>query len=392
MSDVFDIVVCGAGLVGATASLALARSGYSVLLVEAFEIQQGFDNSQEFDLRVSAITPASRQLMMQLGIWGQVAATRYCEYQRMEVWHSGGQARMSFDAADSMQSGLGYIVENRLLLGSILQQIENESRIEICCPEKIESLDLNNAEKLRFTLISGRQIEASLLIAADGRLSAMRKLAGISSIGQNYHQSAIVANVVTSLPHQNTAWQKFLATGPLAFLPLSNGQSSIVWSCDESYAEEILALTDDEFAQNLAQQIDFQFGEVSWVSKRLSFPLNWHLAEQWLKGRVLLIGDAAHGVHPLAGQGVNLGFADVINLLEQIGECRDPYQFKRLRRYERKRKSEAATALSLFTVLKLFYGIDVKPVNQFRDFGMRLVNRSLPLKRRLMTQAMNNMV
>ena len=197
---------------------------------------------------------------------------------------------------------------------------------------------------MRFLSESGQRIEAGLLIAADGRHSPTRALAGIEIRSGGYRQSAIVANVDTTVAHRHTAWQRFLSTGPLAFLPLANGQSSIVWSCDDALAERVLGLDERAFCDALGEAFEYRLGDVEASSERRSFPLGWHHCERWLQGRVLLIGDAAHSVHPLAGQGVNLGFSDVELCANLIGECRDVIPLGRLRRYERQRNSETRSA------------------------------------------------
>ena len=230
-----------------------------------------------------------------------------------------------------------------------------------------------------------------MLLAADGRNSTAARLLQVPVVGGTYQQMAIVANVDTELPHHNTAWQRFLATGPLAFLPLSNGQSSIVWSADDELAQELLALSDSEFTERLAEAFEYRLGRVTATSQRASFPLHWHSAEQWLTGRVLLIGDAAHGVHPLAGQGVNLGFGDVA-LLDNLLTTGEPvFQPRLLRRFERQRKAETVTATHLFTALKQIYAQTNPVLCLARDVGMSLVEKNRMVKRLVMLSAMHNM-
>ena len=240
-------------------------------------------------------------------------------------------------------------------------------------------------------------LSADLLIAADGRGSNTRALTDIEVMSGSYDQIAIVANVTTELPHQLTAWQKFLSTGPLAFLPLANGDSSIVWSCDTELGQAMMSLDDEAFCAALGEAFDGRLGQVTGIGKRQSFPLGWHSCKQWLSHRVLLIGDAAHGVHPLAGQGVNLGFSDVALLMQLIGDLEIPWHKnsghkKKLRQFERQRKSETALATHLFSGLKLVYGADNPLQNKLRDFGMQLVQSNSSMKRHLMRQAIRNMV
>jgi len=240
-------------------------------------------------------------------------------------------------------------------------------------------------------LESGADLGADLLLVADGRNSSTRDLAGLKAFNGNYAQTAIVANVETEIPHRFTAWQRFLTTGPLAMLPLANGQSSIVWSCDTELADKLIAMDDDLFCNALSHAFDYKLGEVKSIGKRLSFPLGWHSCQQWLCDRILLIGDAAHGVHPLAGQGLNLGFSDVELLTHQVGGLDKPWHKARLRQFERQRKSETAVATHLFSGLKWIYGTDNGGISQIRNLGMHIVQANPWCRRMLMRQAIRNM-
>jgi 2-octaprenylphenol hydroxylase len=230
-----------------------------------------------------------------------------------------------------------------------------------------------------------------LLIAADGRHSPTRALAGIDAQVGQYQQTAIVANVETEFPHRYTAWQRFLSTGPLAFLPLANGQSSIVWSCDNELATQLAGAGDDEFCDALGKAFECRLGRINACSNRLSFPLTWHHCEHWVKDRVMLIGDAAHSVHPLAGQGVNLGFSDVEIFAAMVGDQSNSIPQKQLRRYERQRKSETWLAGNSFSALKWIYGQDQKWISQLRNLGMRAVDDTPWVKRALLKKAIRNL-
>ena len=392
MSQDFDIVVAGAGMVGACAALSLARQGFKIGLIEPAELTQDtLDSDAEYDLRVSAISPTSQEILTSLGVWQRMHQQRLCFYEQMVIWHEHGNACIRFDSVDLAREHLGAIVENRQIVQALHRACEDEQNIEWFNGETIVDLKENSQQGVSLQLLSGTCLSADLLIAADGRTSNTRKLAGIERITGDYKQRAIVANVVTTQSHQATAWQRFLSTGPLAFLPLANGQSSIVWSCDNGLAEEMLDCSDKDFCAALGEAMEFQLGEVSSVGKRLSFPLGWHSCNQWLKNRVLLIGDAAHGVHPLAGQGVNLGFSDVDLLTRKIGGLDQAWNTKKLRQFERQRKSETSLATHAFSGLKWIYGIDNWPVNQIRDLGMQLVQANPVARRSLMSQALRNL-
>jgi len=387
----FDVIVAGAGMVGACTALALAGKGFRVAIIEAAVPRDNISSPDEaYDLRVSAISPHSRGILQQLGVWQQLADERVCYYEQMHIWHQHGQASIAFDAVDLARSNLGAIVENRLLQQTLYQACERESRIEWFMPDQIETLLENHARGVELRLISGRCLSAGLLLAADGRHSPTRALAGIDLQQGQYRQTAIVANVETEFPHRYTAWQRFLSTGPLAFLPLANGQSSIVWSCDNEFAAQLDGANDDEFCDALGKAFEFKLGRVSSCSARMSFPLGWHHCQHWLKDRVLLIGDAAHSVHPLAGQGVNLGFSDVEVLARLVGDRSDYIPQKQLRRYERQRKSETWVAGNSFGALKWVYGLDQKWVTRLRDLGMRVVDQTPWFKRALLAKAIQN--
>jgi ubiquinone biosynthesis UbiH/UbiF/VisC/COQ6 family hydroxylase len=391
-SDRFDVIVAGAGMVGSCAAVAFAAKGMRVALVEPVAASAGDDaTAREYDLRVSAISPASRAILQRIGIWDRLDATRICYYEQMHIWHQHGQASVSFDAVDLARDNLGAIVENSLIQRMLHRACDADPNIEWFMPDRIEALLENRADGVELRLESGRCISTALLMAADGRSSPTRELAGLEVQSGSYRQTAIVANVDTALPHRHTAWQRFLSTGPLAFLPLANGQSSIVWSCDDEFAAQVIALDDEAFCAALAEAFEFRLGDVTGSSERRSFPLGWHHCERWLQGRVLLIGDAAHGVHPLAGQGVNLGFSDVELCADLIPGHSGVIPQKQLRRYERQRKSETWVAGTGFGVLKWVYGLDQPWITGPRDLGMRMID-SMPLAKRIMVgKAVHNL-
>jgi len=388
----FDVAIAGAGLVGSCAAQALAANGLRVALIEPRPPGETETAPEDaYDLRVSAISPRSRAILERFGIWQRLDSARICDYEKMSIWHQHGAAGVDFDAVDLARENLGSIVENRQLQLALHRACEREAGIERLMPDRIVELGANSQRGVELRLDSGALVSAALLIAADGRNSPTRALAGIEAEGGQYGQTAIVANVDTELEHGNTAWQRFLATGPLAFLPLANGQSSIVWSCDDAFAGPLLDADERGFCDALGEAFEFRLGHVEASSERKSFALGWHHCARWLARRVLLIGDAAHSVHPLAGQGVNLGFSDV-DLLARLITGREQLVGQRhLRRYERQRKSETRIATAGFSGLKWIYGIDQPWFCGLRDLGMRAVDGAPWLKRSLMRRAIENL-
>jgi 2-octaprenylphenol hydroxylase len=392
VNDRFDIVVAGAGMVGACAALSLARSGFRIALVEPAPVSAGtVDKAAVYGERVSAVSPVSEQILTRLGVWSEIDQTRLCRYDQMYIWHEHGDAVIQFDSVELARESLGSIIENRQILRVLLTACESQSEIEWFQPDVIESINDNSQAGVSVKLKSGVNLDAELLVVADGRHSATRKLAGLEAVNGSYDQTAIIANVVTENPHQHTAWQRFLSTGPLALLPLANGESSIVWSSDTELAGALLDMNDESFCSALSEASEFKLGRIKSIGKRMSFPLGWHSCERWLHERILLIGDAAHGVHPLAGQGLNLGFSDVDLLARQIGGLDKPWHKAKLRQFERQRKSETAIATHLFSGLKWIYGTDMPGISRLRNLGMHLVQANPWCRRLLMQQAIRNM-
>jgi 2-octaprenylphenol hydroxylase len=387
----FDVIVIGAGMVGASAALMLARKGLAVAVVEGQPLDKpAWSEAGDIDLRVSAISPASQQLLAQLGVWPEIRNRRVSDYHEMRVWHENGDSEMHFASEQMGAPLLGSIVENGLVQSVLLDHLRllgNVTLLDGHSVEGIEELD----DGVSLTTSRQARLRARLVLAADGRGSAVRRILNMPAMQGDYAQTAIVANIQTEQPHRATAWQRFLTTGPVALLPLNNGQCSIVWSADTGRANELLALSDEEFRAQLGEATEFRLGRVMEVSRRAGFPLNWHIAGRWLHGRVLLIGDAAHGVHPLAGQGVNLGFGDVALLSGLINDSSDLDRRTLLRRFERQRKAETASAMHLFTGLKLIYGQDNPLLCFARDLGMWAVQNNNLIKRQVVKTALRNM-
>ena len=351
-----DVAVIGAGVVGAAAALALSREGLRVAIVEAHEPSPW--RSDMPDLRVYAFAPDSQALLESLDVWSSVVAARAQSYRHMRVWDAAGGGELRFDADDLGRTDLGHIVEHGLLVDRLWQALGRTPSISRHCPDKLQSLTQNESG-VTIELSSGVTLRARLALGADGAASKVRELVGLASDNHDYEQRGLVAYVRCEKPHEDTAWQRFLPSGPVAFLPCSDGRCSIVWTLPAAEAERLLALDDESFCRELTRAFDARLGEVTEVSARVAFPLRRQLAREMLSGQVALIGDAAHAVHPLAGQGVNLGLRDVTALRDLAHEAHasglaldSPH---RLSRWARTRVSEnAVAAYSFETINRVF--------------------------------------
>lgn len=355
----FDAIIVGAGPVGAALALALARDGCSVALIESAPPVR-WSTGDPVDPRVVALADDAINLLDRLDVWQSIMAARCSPYRRMHVWDAEAPGELVWDAAERGTAALGAIVETRLIqhvLWQALQaQVDNAGgrSVRLLSPARVVSFDQDDAQAC-IELDDGTTLRARLLVAADGAASSLRERAGIGTSGHGYGQRAVVAHVATTRPHEGTAWQRFLPGGPLAFLPLADGRSSVVWSLPEAEANRILALDDDAFLAELGCALDMRLGPVTATTPRLAFPLRLKLAERYVAGRCVLAGDAAHAVHPLAGQGMNLGLRDVICLHRVIAAARaragDIGAPPVLRRYERERRSENTLGALGFDVI-----------------------------------------
>lgn len=384
-----DVIVVGAGIAGSAMALALIRAGLEVALVES-RSPTAWKVSDEVDARVVALAPDSVALFEDLGVWGEVREARASAYRRMRVWDALAPGELCFDAAERGEAALGWIVENRLLQDvlwrALTDSVERAAPIQLLCPAEVTEVT-NEVARVSVGLADGSRLRARLLIAADGANSPIRKQLGVATKDRDYGQRAIVAHVGTERAHEATAWQRFQPGGPLAFLPLADGRSSIVWSLQNDEASRLLALDDAEFCAELGCALDFRLGAISSTTPRLAFPLRMRLADRYISGSCVLIGDAAHAVHPLAGQGLNLGLRDVRNLRDQLLRAQarksDIGATHWLRRYERERRSENVLAANSFSLIESTFNSDATAIAGLRGVALGLANRIAPLKRRL---------
>lgn len=394
-----DVAVVGAGVVGAAVALAVARSGRRVALVEAREPTPWRADAPP-DLRVFAISPASAALFDSLGVWQAIRTARAQPYRHMRVWDAAGGGELRFDASDQGQPTLGWIVEQSLLQHVLWQALLAEPGIVRHCPDRVKGLEQHD-DGVEVVLESGLRVRAGLAVAADGADSRLRELAGIEVDRHDYRQRGVVAFVGTELGHGETAWQRFLPGGPLAFLPFADGRCSIVWTLPDAEADRVLQLTDEAFLRELERAFDARLGALTAVSKRAAFPLRRQIAREFLRGRVLLAGDAAHVVHPLAGQGVNLGLQDVTALRDALAVLGSRHaaaaSFGRmpgagsdvvtadiplpvLRRHARARRSDSTVAALAFDAINRGFSNDSLLPTLLRGRALGLVDRVGPLK------------
>jgi 2-octaprenylphenol hydroxylase len=402
-TTVVDIAIVGGGMAGTALACALARSGYRLALIES-QAPTAFDPAQFFDPRVVALNAASHHFLDSLGAWAHMAQHRLSPYEHMQVWDADGTADITFDCHDIQQTMLGHIVENSLVVHGLQQALHAHTQhsagsLSIFCPDTVIALTDNDAQHHACTLqlSSGRRVQATLVVAADGAVSALRQLADIPVAEHDYGHTAVIATVRTEHRHDRTARQRFLTDGPLAFLPLRTDEGdehwcSVVWSMPPEQADSVMAMTDNDFATALGKAFEHRAGTIQEVKGRHAFPLRQRHAHSYHCEHVVLIGDAAHTIHPLAGQGVNLGFMDVQVLAEELVTARErglsPADPVVLKRYQRRRRGANFAMSATMQVFHKLFARRELPVRWLRNTGLRSVDKLPLLKRELMRQAM----
>jgi 2-polyprenylphenol 6-hydroxylase len=385
---VVDLLIVGSGMVGSALGCAMAEAGFDVCLVDVREPARSWPED-EVDIRVSALTRASQRILENLHAWPRMTQMRVSAYDKMAVWDAGGNGRIRFSAAEIGEIDLGHIVENRVTQLALWERLEIYPNVQMRFPERVSSLDLSAVPEV--VLHSGERIKAKLIVAADGRDSEIRQLAGIATKGWEYDQHAIVATIKPERFHQHTALQRFMSSGPLAFLPIDDGRCSIVWSTSPVHAEALISLSDDDFCNELTQASESVLGVIQEVGPRGVFPLRLEHAETYIQPGLALIGDAAHAMHPLAGQGVNLGLMDAMTLVDVLTEAQQAGRpigsMATLRRYERARKGANIAMLGAMDGFKRLFSNEVPPLRLIRNFGLNLADRSGFLKQQLMRRA-----
>lgn len=387
----FDVIIVGGGMVGACVAALLSRdaqlAGWRIAVVEP--TPPTAPPAGVVDLRVSALSRASERILRHAAAW-ETIERQACPYTDMVVWDAAGRRDgrdvLRFSAAETGEPNLGHIAENLTVQWALHQSPHLRGVTQLRAG--LEALEFE-AEAPRVTLSDGRRYTCGLLVGADGGKSRVRELCGIGRAGWNYGQTAVVAHLRTAQPHRGTAWQRFLPDGPIAFLPLRDGRVSLVWTTTPAEAVALQAMDATDFGRRVTEASDRVLGDVELDSARAGFPLAlWH-SREYVRAGLALVGDAAHTIHPLAGQGVNLGFLDAAALVETLGAAvaagRDAFASRTLRRYERWRRSENALMLGVCDSINRLFGEKNVAVAGARRLGLALV-AGQPLARRALVQ------
>lgn len=401
MDKQYDIIIHGAGIPGLALALTLVRGDASrkpsVLLLDRNrsqlrpQVHELPRSVNDFDNRVFALSYASKKLLENIAVWPEEDSMRIFPYGHMHVWDAGGKGQIHFDAAEIGTPSLGYIVEGRVIRDWLVQVASEEPMIGMRGDAVLNQYETADGG-LCLHLNSGDSLTTRLLVAADGAQSPVRQLAGIDTVSWSYHQQAVVATVETEIDHGDTAWQRFLPEGPLAFLPMRRPWCSIVWSVSEQRAGNLCSMPEQEFAEHLMADFQRCLGRITVIGPRARFSLGFLHSSRYIADRVALIADAAHTVHPLAGQGLNLGLLDVSALsrciTEAIARGQDIGSQRVLRAYERSRKGDNCLMQGSFDLLKRLFSNDQPALACLRNTGLNIINGFAPMKNALARKAM----
>jgi 2-octaprenyl-6-methoxyphenol hydroxylase len=386
-----QVVIAGGGMVGLTLSLALAQGGLDVLLVDPVPVSKTL--SAQFDGRVSAISYSSARMLDVLGVWKKLRETaepiRDILVTDAKIGSPASPFSLHFDHHE-IGEPMGYITENRDIRAALIERAAAARTLQMVCPGRVENF-ASHSRGMEVQFEGGRTAAASLLVVAEGRDSPSRERAGIGVVSWSYPQRGIVATVEHEKPHNGTAYEHFLPSGPFAILPMTGNRSSLVWTEREEIAAPLLRLPDTGFKGEIVQRFGAHLGEIRTEGPRWSYPLSFHLAREYVHPRFALIGDAAHGIHPIAGQGLNLGFKDVAALAEVVLDAArlglDFGTVEILRRYERWRRFDSFALAAATDALNRLFSNDITPLRLARDLGLGIVDSIGPLRRFFMRHA-----
>lgn len=387
----YDVAIVGAGMVGLSLACALSREKLNIAIIDR-NMPAPKESWKGFDARVSAIVKSSEYFMKNIGAWKYIEKERHCPYQGMEVWEQDGTASIEFDPAELAYPELGFIVENRIMQWAMMEALKQCDTVHWFCPENISEIQKQDLWEILFE--SENSLKAELLVGADGALSYVRNYLGIKIKETNLEHKALVCNVVCEKEHHNIARQIFLKNGPLAFLPLAENPfaCSIVWSSDYHSSEALMAMGENAFNDMLAKKFEFTLGKIKSSDKRFSFPLFQRHANSYIAEQAALIGDAAHTIHPLAGQGVNLGYMDAAVLSEEVLRAKERgisiSSREVLRRYERRRRGQVSLMMATMRGFQQTFSINNADFIGLRNLGVRLTNNVAPIKHHILARAM----
>ena len=383
MNDSSDIIIVGGGMVGACMALAAAREGFQVTLLEPRQPSLDW-TGDDFDIRVSALTRTSETILSNLDVWQGMQQRRVTAYENMHVWDRKGFGEVHFAAEDVGAPNLGHIVENRVIVASLWEQITHQANIKHVADVEIVSIE-REGDQTKLIASNDDVLSASLVIGADGARSSVRELVGLTASTSSYDQEGVVCTVKAEQGNASTAWQRFMPTGPLALLPMNEEYFSIVWSTSPEQAQSLVNASEENFNLELTQASEAVCGKLSVVGERAAFPLRKLKAERYVLDGVALIGDAAHVIHPLAGQGVNLGFLDAAMLMDVLTEARAHREsigaMGVLRRYERARKGHNLAVQSAMDGFKHLFSNNNPALSLIRNLGLGVAHHVSPLRR-----------
>lgn len=388
MKEEFDVVIVGGGMVGSAVACCLGGSDLKVAVIEN-QVPEAFSAEQPHDLRVSALSIASKNILEAVGAWQGVTSRRCCPFKRMRVWEDAGDTL--FDSDDIRYPELGYIVENRITQLALLDRLPNFDNVQLMMPQTISKINYDGHES-EVVLADGRVLHAKLLVAADGGQSRVRQAVGLGVTSWDYNQHALVIYIETAYPQQDITWQRFVPSGPQAFLPLPGPYGSIVWYHSPDEVRRLQALPYEQLKTELVKAFPDCLGEVKQVLGVASFPLKRQHAQHYVKPGVALVGDAAHMINPLAGQGVNIGLLDAAALAEVViqaqSQGKNIADLAVLQRYESLRRNENLKMMTLMDVFYRCFSNDILPVKLLRNIGLGLAQRITPARKKVMKAAM----